>query len=59
MKAGMCGELKHIKTISYDKFTPIALNDGTLGAVGPIFYSDGQQFAGDENMRLFDLKAAE
>ncbi len=59
MKAGTCGELKHIKTISYDKFTPIALNDGTLGAVGSIFYSAGQQFAGDENMRLFDLKATE
>ncbi|MBR4731856.1 MAG: hypothetical protein IK081_03715 [Lachnospiraceae bacterium] len=50
---------KSIKTVNYDKFTPIVLNDGTLGAVGPIFYSDGQQFAGDENMRLFDLKATE
>ena len=59
MKAGMCGELKHIKTISYDKFTPIALNDGTLGAVGPVIYSADSQFAGEEGMRRFELKATE
>ena len=50
---------KSIKTVNYDKFTPIVLNDGNLGAVGPIVYSDGEQFAGDESMRRFELKATE